>query len=130
MTEQTPENPTEPTEDDDLFPRAYVEKLRAEAASHRTTGQEARREALLLREALQSAALREGCAGVLHEPVEWSEDFIGEDGLPDVDRVREAAEALAEDKPHLARVRGDAGQRFRGTESGTVDLADLLRAGS
>lgn len=136
MTEQTAETPADPEEESapdesaDMFPRVYVEKLRRQSAVYRTEGQQAQRDVVLLREALQAAALREGCSGILREPVAWTEDFIGEDGLPSVERVREAAETLATEKPHLARVRGDAGQGFRGVESDSVNLAEVLRSGA
>jgi hypothetical protein len=121
MSEPAPE--IEP----DTFPRSYVEELRAEAAEHRLRAKEADR----LRDALRTAVLARACDGILHDPLPWSDDFDGEDGLPDPEKVREAAEGLAAEKPHLARVRGDAGQGFRGDESdAVVDLAELLRNGA
>lgn len=43
--------------------------------------------------------------------------------------LREAA-IRADSKPHLGRVRGDAGQGYRGEQSDTVDLAGMLRIGA
>jgi hypothetical protein len=126
MTEPIPE-PVEPENEPDTFPRSYVEELRAENAARRKDADQVGP----LREALQDAYLRQACEGVLHDPISWSEEFNNpETGMPDPEKIRAAAEALAEEKPHLARVRGDAGQGFRGSESDSVDLAGILRAGA
>ena len=51
---------------------------------------------------------------------------------PDADKIRAAAEALAAEKPTLARVGGEVLQGHRGDESdaGSVSLADMLKAGA
>jgi hypothetical protein len=126
MSEETAEPENEPRNPPDTFPRAYVEQLRAENAARRKEAEQV----TPLREALQVAYLRQGCDGILHDPISWSDDFNDDDGLPDLDKIKAAAEALAAEKPHLARVRGDAGQGFRGDDSDAVDLAELLRAGT
>ncbi|WP_051549002.1 hypothetical protein [Nocardioides sp. URHA0032] len=135
MTEPTSETVAPETiqTESDTFPRSYVEELRAEAAEHRTKAREALDEVGPLREALRVAYLKQGTAGVLHDHADlpWSDEFNDpETGLPDVATIKAAAGALAADKPHLARVRGDAGQGFRGDASDAVDLAHLLRAGA
>lgn len=117
-------NPQEPGQDADVFSREYVETLRKENAARRT-------EVEPLRLALREAYLEKGSAGVLHDPVPWDDAFTDEEtGLPDVEKIKAAAEALAQEKPHLARVRGDAGQGFRGEQSDSVDLASMLRQGA
>jgi hypothetical protein len=115
----------------DTFPRTYVEELRAEAAENRRRAKEAAEQVDTLRTALQEALCREASAGVLHEPIAWHEDYADEEtGLPDVEKVKAAVEALAQDKPWLSRPRGDVGQGFRGEESDAVDLAGMLRQGA
>lgn len=120
----------EPVEGEEKqFPESYVKELRQEAAENRKKAEQVDS----LRAALQTAYLREGTSGVLHDPeaLVWSDDFNDEEtGLPDVVKIKEAAEALAEERPWLSRARGDAGQGFRGEQSDSVDLADLLRAGA
>jgi hypothetical protein len=83
-----------------------------------------------LRAALQAAVCKQASADVLHEPIEWSEDFNGENGLPDAEKISEAVATLAESKPWLSRPRGDVGQGLRGEESDAVDLAQMLRSGA
>jgi len=60
-----------------------------------------------------------------------SENLAGH-GMLDAEKIRATAESLADEKPKLARVRGDAGQGQGGDESeaGSVDLAGLLRTGA
>ena len=122
---QEPAN--EPENEPDTFPREYVETLRQEAAENRKKAKDVD----TLREALRVAFLKEGSAGILREPIEWSDDFTdSETGLPDAEKIKAAAEALAADKPWLSLPRGDAGQGFRGDDSDTVSLADMLRVGA
>ena len=130
MTEHATE-PVEPPEGDE--PRTYTQEewdaLKDESIRNRKKAKDVDS----LREALQNAYLKEGTAGVLVDASDlaWSEDFNDpETGLPDVARIKDAAEALAEAKPHLARVRGDVGQGFRGEDIDAVDLAGMLRAGA
>lgn len=130
QTEPTAE--VEETEEQDTFPRAYVESLRAEAAEHRTgrTAAEERSEAALSR--LRLAAIHSATRDVLADPtdLQWSDDMTDEEGWPDAEKISAAASALVEAKPHLGRVRGDVGQGYRSTESTSVDLAGMLRAGA
>lgn len=117
------------TEEQDTFPRAYVEKVRQEAAEHRKKAAQVD----TMREALHAAYLRLGTQGILHDPeaLPWSDDYADpETGLPDADRIRSAAEALADEQPWLSRPRGDVGQGFRGETSDAVNLAGMLRAGA
>lgn len=120
------ENENEP----ETFPRSYVEELRAEAAEHRVKSKENAESMETFRNAYRAAVLKEATRDVLAEPIPWSDDFDGENGLPDAGKIREAAEALALEKPQLARVRGDIGQGFRGEQDAPVDLAGMLRAGA
>lgn len=128
-TDAADQEQEQPTDDADTFPRDYVEKLRAEAAEHRTARKDAEGRAEALTEAYRGLAVANAVADVLADSTDlpWSDEYLTESGLVDADAVRQAAEALVAAKPHLARVRGDAGQGFRHQEQ-TVSLGALLRA--
>ncbi|WP_067429153.1 hypothetical protein [Nocardioides jensenii] len=116
-TEQ--EQPVERT-----YSQAEYDALKEESIKHR----KASKLADTFRDALRQAACKQASSGVLHEPIQWSDDFDGEDGLPDHERITEAVAALAESKPWMTRVRGDAGIGFRGDDSDAdVDLVALMR---
>lgn len=125
MTENEPQ---EPENEPDMFSAAYVAELRAEAAEHRVGA----KKMTAFRDAYREASIREAAREILADPADlaWSDEFDGEDGMPDSEKISEAAKAFADAKPHLARARGDVGQGFRGDESDSVDLASLLRAGA
>ena len=69
---------------------------------------------------------------ILRDPSDLPDDpsvYEGEDGLPDHDKIRAAAEQLASEKPHLARARSTLHQ-MQGpvsTPEAQVGLAGLLR---
>ena len=110
----------------DTFPRAYVEELRTEAKDLRTKAKDADR----YREAAMRSAKLLATAGVLHNPddLKDSDDFWGEDGLPDQTKIRQAAEELAAERPYLARARGSVGQGARPEpEAASFSLAAALR---
>lgn len=120
-TEETTENePAETTENEDVFPREYVEKLRNENAKYRQRAQRADDLAQRLHEALVSAT------GRLQEPTDLPFD---EQHLDDPEALTAAIDELLHKRPHLASRRpvGDIGQGATG-EPGTVDLAGILRA--
>ena len=120
-TEETTENePAETAENEDVFPREYVEKLRNENAKYRQRAQRADDLAQRLHEALVSAT------GRLQEPTDLPFD---EDHLDDPEALTAAIDELLHKRPHLASRRpvGDIGQGAAG-EPGTVDLAGILRA--
>ncbi len=126
--EQTPDEGTTPNEAaPEVFDRAYVQKLREEAAGHRVKAK--RTDALNARLATAHAAL----TGKLADPTDlpFTDDLLDDDGLVDEDKVRAAVDALLERKPHLAsrRPTGDVGQGARPTEP-EFSLAGLLRAGA
>ena len=77
-----------------------------------------------------SASIEAASAGILYDPSDLpvSEDFLGEDGLPDITKIRAAAEELASRKPHLARPRGSAGQGARSPAEPAFSLAGMSRA--
>lgn len=122
-TEETPETPETPEEDStqeqDTFPRAYVEKLRKENADHRAAAKRADD----LAAALWSAQVT--ASGRLADPT----DLPLPDGVDpmDADAVETAVEELLERKPHLAsRVpRGSAGQGATAAPE-EVSLAGIL----
>lgn len=58
----------------------------------------------------------------------WSDDYADENGLPNHDRLKAAAQALATTKPWLARPRGDVGQGQHSAEPAGISLSKLLRA--
>lgn len=111
----------------DTFDRAYVEKLRAEAARYRARAKavddaEARADqyARRLHEALVAAS------GRLADPTDLPYDPAH---LDDADALGQAIDELLAAKPHLAarRPRGDIGQGRTSSATG-VDLAALLRS--
>jgi hypothetical protein len=112
----------EPTEEPETFDRAYVERVRAEAADHRTKANEQealatkRGERVLALEVERAAreVLVDGDDLLRH--VEAAE-LLGDDGEPDPAKIAAAATQLAEQKPHLAARRPpvDVGAGPRGT---------------
>ncbi|MCT1986879.1 hypothetical protein M3C61_07575 [Dermacoccus abyssi] len=125
---------TEATEGDeqDTFDRAYVEKLRAEAAEHRVKAKEAQEALDAAESRYRALAVESGASGVLKRPdaLEWRDDWLGEDGTADLDAIRAAATQYANDYPHAAVVSGDVGQGYRGDAVAGVDLAGMLRQGA
>jgi hypothetical protein len=112
----------------ETFPRAYVVRLREEAAEHRTRAKRAEEAETRLR----AAAVGQAAAGVLTDPTDlaWSEDLADEAGWPDPVRIRAAAEALVERKPYLGRPTGDVGQGRHSDQDDAVSLVSMLRAGA
>lgn len=109
----------EPNENDETFPREYVEKLRAENAETRIKAKKADEYARRLHTALTAATGR----------LQDAEDLpFDASHLDDPEALEAAITELLERKPHLAtrRVTGDIGQGVTETSSG-VDLAGLLR---
>lgn len=119
----SPTGETEP----ETFPREYVEQLRQESAGYRTRAQRAD----ALAERLMVATVREATAGILADSTDLvtTDALLDDNGMPDPERIAEAARELVGRKPHLAdrRPRGDADQGARST-SADVDLAGMLRA--
>jgi hypothetical protein len=111
--------------DSDTFPRAYVEELRTENKDLRTKAKDVDK----YREAAMLAARRLATAGILHSPDDLpiSDEFWAEDGLPDYEKIRKAAEELASERPYLARARGSVGQGARPEPSPEFSLAAALR---
>ncbi|GAB2934162.1 hypothetical protein GCM10027047_33230 [Rhodococcus aerolatus] len=129
----TPETSESPAEDNsggsnepETFSADYVKELRDEAAANRV----AAKRAATLETALRDAVISNVAKSILADPTDlaWSDDLADDDGMPDPDAIRQAATALAARKPHLGRVSGDAGQGFRGDDSGSVSLLELLKA--
>jgi len=121
--EATQEAPEAAQDDPETFPREYVEKLRKEAAEARTRAKRADDQARELFAAKVTAT------GRLADPSDLAYD---EALVADSDALNAAIDALLTAKPHLASrtPRGDVGQGPTGGDSGTVDLAALLRAGA
>ena len=114
------QEPTEPQEDDDTFPRDYVEKLRDENAKYRQRASHADDLAHRLHTALVTAT------GKLHDPEDLE---YNEEHLDDPEALAAAVDDLLARKPHLASRKpvGNIGQGASGSTS-TVDLAGLLRS--
>ena len=129
-TNPAPEEPTveddvqtdneEPTEEQDTFPRDYVEKLRDENAKYRQRAQKADDLAHRLHNALTAAT------GRLADPSDLPYD---ESHLDDPEALQRAIQELLEKKPHLGS-RKPVGNIGQGVSSSTdaVDLAAMMRA--
>lgn len=104
----------------ETFPRAYVEKLRQEAAEHRTKAKDRDALAQRLHTALVAATGRLADATDL---------VFDEAHLESEEALNAAVDDLLARKPHLAsrRPTGDIGQGATGTDQ-VVDLAAMLRA--
>ena len=118
------EDSTNASEGENEFSREYVEKLRTENADYRNRAKKADDNLALARQ----YALKLGSSEFLREPIEWSDDFLGEDGMPDLDAIKQAAEQYSLAHPQAAKVRGDSGSGYRGQESDSFSLLDALRA--
>ena len=120
--EETQDDAQETQEEDaETFPRAYVEKLRQEAAEARVR---AKRADDLARELFTA---RVAATGRLADP----NDLPFDDALlADMPALEAAIDELVSQHPHYAarRPRGDVGQGATGSDAGTVNLAGLLRA--
>lgn len=121
-SEQAPEG-----DQQDSFPRAYVERLRRENASYRERASRAQ-EAL---SRLQELTVARSTRGILADPTDLAYDAesMETDGWPDAEKIAEQARNLVERKPHLAdrRPTGDIGQGAR-KSTDSVSLADILRS--
>ena len=108
-----------PEDEPDVFPRAYVEKLRKENADARAKVKDRDDLAQRLHTALAAAD------GRLADPTDlpYSEDQL------DPEKMGAAIGDLIARKPHLKaiRVKGDAGQGLRGNNVSQVDLLGTLR---
>lgn len=120
-----PDAPAEPADeqtvddDADTFPRAYVDKLRKEAADARVKAKDRDEIAARLHTSLVAAS------GRLADPSDLPFD---EAHLSDPDALTAALDELLARKPHLASRRpvGDIGQGVSAVTS-SVDLAGILR---
>lgn len=125
QSESAGERPGEKTEPEgDTFPRAYVEKLRQEAAEHRTKAKAAE-EALLPLQGRLHTALVAG-TGKLADPSDLAFDAAH---LEDEGALATAIDELLAKKPHLAtrRVVGDIGQGAGEPTESVVNLGGMLR---
>jgi hypothetical protein len=131
-TNNPPNDPNEPDlkDEPETFDAEYVHKLRAENADARTKRKAAEdvRDAALGR--LWEAERARACAGILADPtdLEGTVDMLDDDGVPDFDRIKTAAEELAKTKPHLRprKPTEPIDQGVRG-EAEPVNLAAKLR---
>lgn len=117
---QSTEGDADASPEPDTFDRAYVEKLRAEAAEHRVKAKRAEEYA---QEVFYG---RVAALGKLADPTDLSYD---EALLEDRSAMEAAIDELLTRKPHLAdrRPTGDVDQGPR-PQGQTVDLAGMLRS--
>lgn len=111
---------TEQTDVEDTFDRAYVEDLRKESAGYRT-------QLRTVQEQLHRALVEQ--SGRLADPADLAFDPAH---LEDPAALAGALDALLQAKPHLKRRAlpdGGASLGPQGATSGTVNLADIMRAG-
>lgn len=119
--QDTQEATEQPQDEQETFPRSYVEELRQENGRYRQRAQRSGD----LAAALWTA--RVAATGRLADP---SDLPMPEDADPlDSEAVTAAVEELLERRPHLAsrRPRGDVGQGMAGSTT-TTDLAGMLRS--
>lgn len=120
--EQEPVEEQETVEEDqepDTFPRSYVEELRVESAAHRVRAKELEAAHEGLQSALQALAVEHYARGVLTDvaALQWSDELAGDDGLPDGDKIRAAAEQLVAERPSLGRPGGQVLQGAHGEQA-------------
>jgi hypothetical protein len=116
------------TEQPESFPLAYVQRLREENRAARLKVQRTQQLAERLTHAMAETT------GRLIDPsdLQFSDDLLDENGMPDKDKVLSSIEDLLARKPHLARinVRGDVGQGNHSVSEPTTSLAQMLRQGA
>lgn len=114
------------SESGDTFPRDYVEQLRRKSSGYRLRAQKAEETAEQLGRELYR--LRVESLGILADPDDLPFDA---DMLGDTERLREAAEQLVQERPHLRarRAAGNIGQHEHGRSGEDFSLMGALRAG-
>ena len=136
MSDESAEHPPEPPaeEEPDTFPREVVERLRQEAAERRTAARTAEERAERLQERLVAAGVALHARGALEDPTDLlahvdAAELVDDDGAPDAERIRAAAAALVERKPHLGprRPTGNVDQGARTAAPPPFDLSEVLR---
>jgi hypothetical protein len=122
-----PDAQSDASEEPKTFDEAYVSKLRDEAAKHR-------REKKALADRLLDTTVAAAAAD-LADPADLlvyvdRADLLGEDGLPDTERIVAAQNDLLARKPHLRsrQPRGDIDQGGRGQEVESFSFNDWLKA--
>lgn len=115
---------TDGGEHPDTFTREYVQQLRAESAEHRRKAADAAAQSDAVRRELWRARVE--ALSLLADPTDLEYDA---DALDDSDRIRELADALLTDKPHLRsrKITGRAGQG-EGSPTAAPSLVGILRA--
>ncbi|KAB1947676.1 hypothetical protein F8227_08980 [Brevibacterium linens ATCC 9172] len=118
--EESDQEIPESDDEQDTFPRDYVEKLRDESAKYRQRAQRADELAQKLHKTLVESTGRLMNA----DDLEFDEKH-----LDDPEKLTEAIDELLEAKPYLGKrtPKGDIGQGASGA-SETVDLAGMLRS--
>lgn len=119
----------------ETFTADYVAKLRKEAGDHRVKRREAEQQVSTLRERLIDTTVRSAAGDVLADPGDLllhtdETDLLDDDGLPDADKIVDAAKALASERPHLAsrRPARPVEQGARDEQTPDVSLSGILRS--
>lgn len=114
-------------ENGSTFSRTYVEKLRRESQGYRERAKLG--DTALSR--LTESTMKEATNPILIDPsdLKYDEESMSDDeGFPDPEKIKDAATALVEKKPHLGkRPKGNIGQGTRSSEDG-FNLAGILRS--
>ena len=110
---------------EESFSRSYVEDFRAENKEARLKAQQADWWATEARR----LAIREACQGIVSDPeaVTWDDAWVSDDKI-DHSAIRVAAEAVAKQRPWLAKVRGSIAQGEHGDVPAGLSLSQLLRS--
>lgn len=82
-----------------------------------------------LAELLLTRSIEQAAGTVLQDVTDLPRDgdYYAEDGTPDLDKIRTAAEALTTSKPHLAKVRGEIHQAPQQRDEPVPTFGELAR---
>jgi hypothetical protein len=130
-----------PPGDDGRFDAEYVRRLREEAKDHRVAREQAETardtataKATALHNRVLALEVREHARGILADPDDLTRyvetgTLLDDDGEPVREKIKAAAEALAQERTHLRAKRStvDVGQGSREQGSPPFDLSALLR---
>lgn len=128
VSDATPDVDTTDTSSEDeqeTFPRKYVEELRTENGTYRNRAKDAEAKADELAQALWTERVRS--LGVLADPADLPYD---PEALDDLEQIKAQADDLLASKPHLRtrQITERVGQGERGAEA--ISLVELLQRGA
>ena len=110
------------------FRRPRIPTVARQRAEARTKAKESSTRGDVLYEQLLARTREQATAGILHSPDDLPAegDYLDDSGMPSLDKIRAAAEALAQAKPYLSVPHGDIAQGARESEA-QVSFGDLIR---